>query len=71
MLFIWRTYAFVCTIHKSMLEVDCEVDKPNSFEDEPQDTFEQGKSLCISICTEIMHIIMFTFRILHNLMGFS
>jgi hypothetical protein len=23
-LFIWRTYSFVCTIHKSMLEVDCE-----------------------------------------------
>jgi hypothetical protein len=28
---------------KSMLEVDCEVDEPNSFEDDPQDTFEQGK----------------------------
>jgi hypothetical protein len=27
----------------AMLEVDCEVDKPNSFEDDPQDTFEQGK----------------------------
>jgi hypothetical protein len=26
-----------------MLEVDCEVDEPNSFEDNPQDTFEQGK----------------------------
>jgi hypothetical protein len=26
-----------------MLEVDCEVDKPNSFEDDPQDTFVQGK----------------------------
>jgi hypothetical protein len=25
------------------LEVDCEVDEPNSFEDDPQDTFEQGK----------------------------
>jgi hypothetical protein len=34
---------FVCTIHKSMLEVDCGVDEPNSFEDDPQDTFEQGK----------------------------
>jgi hypothetical protein len=30
-------------MHKSMLEVDCEVDEPNSFEDDPQDTFEQGK----------------------------
>jgi hypothetical protein len=42
-LFIWHTYSFVCTIHKSMLEVDCEVNEPNSFEHDPQDTFEQGK----------------------------
>jgi hypothetical protein len=34
-LFIWRTYSYVCMIHKSMLEVDCEVDEPNSFEDDP------------------------------------
>jgi hypothetical protein len=34
---------FVCMIHKSMLEVDCEVDEPNSFEDDPKGTFEQGK----------------------------
>jgi hypothetical protein len=34
-LFIWRMYSFVCTICESMLEVDCEVDKPNSFEDDP------------------------------------
>jgi hypothetical protein len=40
---------FVCTIRKSMLEVDCGVDEPNSFEDDPHDTFEQGKwiPLCI------------------------
>jgi hypothetical protein len=42
-LFIGRTSSFVCTIHKSMLEVDCEVDEPNSFEDYPQDNFVQGK----------------------------
>jgi hypothetical protein len=42
-LFIWCTYSFVYTIRKSMLEVDCEVDEPNSFEDDPQETFEQGK----------------------------
>jgi hypothetical protein len=36
---------FVCTIRKSMLEVDCGVDEPNSFEDDPQDTFEQGKCI--------------------------
>jgi hypothetical protein len=42
-LFIWRTYSFVCAICKSMLEVDCELDEPNTFEDDPQDMFEQGK----------------------------
>ena len=42
-LFIWRIYSFVCTICESMLEADCEVDEPNSFEDDPQDTFEKGK----------------------------
>jgi hypothetical protein len=42
-LFIWRTYSFSMMIRKSMLEVDCEVDEPNSFEDDPHDTFEQGK----------------------------
>jgi hypothetical protein len=72
-LFIWRTYSFVCTIHKSMLEVDCEVDKPNTFEDDPQDTFEQGKwilPLHFYLYPK-MHIIIFTFWILHNLMGFA
>ena len=33
----------VYVMGKSMLEVDYEVDEPNSFEDDPQDTFEQGK----------------------------
>jgi hypothetical protein len=36
-------YSFVCAIRKSMLEVNCEVDEPNMFEDDPQETFEQGK----------------------------
>jgi hypothetical protein len=26
-----------------MLQVDCKVDESNSFKDNPQDTFEQGK----------------------------
>jgi hypothetical protein len=34
-LFIWCMYSFVCAIHKSMLEVDYELDESN--------TFEQGK----------------------------
>jgi hypothetical protein len=43
MFFIWHTYSFVCAIRESMLEVDCEVDEPSTFEDDPQDIFEQGK----------------------------
>jgi hypothetical protein len=27
----------------TLLEADCVVDEPNSFEDNPQDAFEQGK----------------------------
>jgi hypothetical protein len=42
-LVIWRTYSFVCAIRKSMLEVDYELDEPTTFEDDPHDTFEQGK----------------------------
>jgi hypothetical protein len=30
-----RTYYFVCAIRKSMRKVDCEVDEPNAFEDDP------------------------------------
>jgi hypothetical protein len=26
-----------------MLEVHCEVDEPNTFKDDPQEMFEQGK----------------------------
>jgi hypothetical protein len=36
-------FSFVCTIYELILEADCVVDEPNSFEDDPQDTFEQGK----------------------------
>jgi hypothetical protein len=39
----WCTYSFVCVIRKSMLEVDCEVDGSNTFEDDLQETFEQGE----------------------------
>jgi hypothetical protein len=72
-LFIWRTYSFVCTIRKSMLEVDYEVEEPNSFETHRTLSCKaSGFSLCISICTQIMHTIMFTFGyILHKFMGFA
>jgi hypothetical protein len=34
-LFVWQG--------TTLLEADCVVEEPNTFEDEPQDTFEQGK----------------------------
>jgi hypothetical protein len=36
-------FPFVCTICELILEVDCVVEEANTFEDYPQDTFEQGK----------------------------
>jgi hypothetical protein len=35
--------SFVCAICESILEAECVVQEPNTFEDDPQDTFEQGK----------------------------
>jgi hypothetical protein len=62
---------FVCTICESILEADFMVEDQNTFEDNPYDTFEQGKwiLLCISVCTQIMHIIMFTFGYWHKFDG--
>ena len=34
-------FSFVCTICESILEADCVVDEPNTFEEDPQDMFEQ------------------------------
>jgi hypothetical protein len=42
-LFIWCMSSFVCAICESILEAECVVQEPNTFEDDPQDTFEQGK----------------------------
>jgi hypothetical protein len=36
-------FSFVCTICESILEVGSVVDEPNTFEEDPQDMFEQGK----------------------------
>jgi hypothetical protein len=61
-------------IHKLMLEVDCEVDEPNTFEDNPQDTFEQGKwilPLHFYLYPNNAYNIVYFLDILHNLMGFS
>jgi hypothetical protein len=42
-----------------MLEVDCEVDEPNSFEDDPQNTFEQGKWI---LCDRTSQVIRPTYN---------
>jgi hypothetical protein len=42
-LFIWCMFSFVCTICESILEADFMVEDQNTFEDDPQDTFDQGK----------------------------
>jgi hypothetical protein len=39
-LFVWRRV--------TLLEADGVVDEPNSFEDDPQDAFEQGKWTSLS-----------------------
>jgi hypothetical protein len=56
----------------TLLEVDCMVEKPNSFEENPRTLLSKasGFSLCISYCTQIIHSIRFTFGYVHNLMGF-
>jgi hypothetical protein len=43
MFIIWYIFSFVCTICESILEADYVVEEANTFEDDPQDTFEQGK----------------------------
>ena len=56
-----------------MLEVDCEVDEPNSFEDDPQDTFVQGKwilPLHFYLYPNNAYNNVYFLDILHNLMGF-
>ena len=34
---------FLYVRYATLLEADCVVENPNSFEDDPQDAFEQGK----------------------------
>jgi hypothetical protein len=36
-------FLFVCTIYESILEADFMVEDPNTFEDDPHDTFDQDK----------------------------
>jgi hypothetical protein len=68
-------YSFVCTIRKSMLEVDYEIKEPNTFEDEPQNTFVQGKWILplhfYLYPNNAYNNVYFWIYILHNLMGFA
>jgi hypothetical protein len=36
-------FYFVCMICESILQADYVVEEPNMFEDDPQNTFDQGK----------------------------
>jgi hypothetical protein len=40
-LFVYVLFLYVR--YATLLEADCVVENPNSFEDDPQDAFEQGK----------------------------
>ena len=40
-LFVYVLFLYVR--YATLLEADCAVGDPNSFEDDPQDAFEQGK----------------------------
>jgi hypothetical protein len=40
-LFVYILFLYVR--YATLLEADCAVDDPNSFEDDPQDSLEQGK----------------------------
>ena len=42
-LFISACFLFVYMMYESILEADFVVEDPNTFEDDPQDTFDQGK----------------------------
>jgi hypothetical protein len=41
--YLWVYNLFLYVRCATIIEADCGVDEPNSFEDEPQDSLEQGK----------------------------
>jgi hypothetical protein len=67
-------FPFVCTICKSILEVDFMVEDQNTFEDDPQDTYVQGKwifSLHLCLYPNNTYNNVYFLEYLHNLMGFA
>jgi hypothetical protein len=51
--FIGVCFLFICTMYKSILEVDFVVEDPNTIEDDPHDTFDQGKWIIL------MHFLLY------------
>ena len=41
--YLWVNTLFLYVRCATIIEADCVVENPNSFEDDPQDAFEQGK----------------------------
>jgi hypothetical protein len=64
-------FAFVCTICKSILEAYFVVEDQNTLKMIRRTplTKESGFSPYIPVCTQIIHIIMFTFGYLHKFDG--
>jgi hypothetical protein len=58
--------------YATLIEVDCVVEDPNTFEDDPHDTFEQDKLILSAFfyCSQITYSISFTFGYVHNFDGF-
>jgi hypothetical protein len=61
-LFVYVLFLYVR--YATLLEADCAVGDPNSFEDDPQDSFcarQVDSPSAYSVCTYSLHTIMFTF----------
>jgi hypothetical protein len=57
-----------------LLQAECVVEEPNTFQDDPQDTFEQGKwilSLHFCLYPSNTYNNVYFLEYLHNLMGFA
>jgi hypothetical protein len=72
-LFTWHTYSFLCTIRKSMLEVDCGVD--NQTRSRTTHWTLSSKASGFYLCIFYLYPInaynnVYFLDILHNLMGF-
>jgi hypothetical protein len=79
-MFIYLVYVFFC-MYDTQIDArsDCEVDEPNTFEDDPTDTFVQGKWILPlhfylypnNAYNNVYFWIYIYIYILHNLEGFA